>query len=169
MNILKKTFSKENVKGTEVNVLIIGKRICGKNFYDNIEEIDNDKLDEETKEGLESILKEFDISYDIVLTTDELCEKCKYNHYKIIFIENNFIEDNFMEDNPKNEDLSELINIIRKNNEGKDYLIIGLMNYEDKIFRKKLNENNVEIILYEPIKKGQIVVVLRNDFKWEVF
>ena len=69
MNILKKTFCKEIIRGTELNVLIIGKR-----------------------EGMEEVLKEFDIFYDIILTKDELIEKYKKNHYEIIFIGNDYLE-----------------------------------------------------------------------------
>lgn len=152
---MKKTFSKESVRGTEVNVLIIGKIIN--------EEIESNNFNEKIKEGLEFILKEFDISYDIILSKDEIIQKCKNNRYDIIFLEHNL-----MEDNREKKDLSELIDIIRKNNEGNNSLIIGLMNGEDKNFRKILNENDVELVLYKPVKKGQIVVILRNDFKWEV-
>lgn len=161
MNILKKTFSKENVRGTELNVLIIGKMICERNFHDSINE--GKDLDETIEEGLEFLLKEFDISYEFVLTKDEIKEKCENKHYDIIFI-----EDDYFKNDEKKNSLSEVINIIKENNEMNNSLIIGLMNVEDKVFRNILNENDIELILFNPVKIGQMVVILRNDFKWGI-
>lgn len=140
MNILEKTFSKEIIRGTELNVLIIGKR-----------------------EGMEEVLKEFDIFYDIILTKDELIEKYKKNHYEIIFIGNDYLEKNI-----EKNDLSELIDIIRKNDKNNNTLIVGLMNNEDKHFRNILNSNNVELVLFKPVQAGQMIVILRNDFNWKI-
>ena len=140
MNILKKTFCKEIIRGTELNVLIIGKR-----------------------EGMEEVLKEFDIFYDIILTKDELIEKYKKNHYEIIFIGNDYLEKNI-----EKNDLSELIDIIRKNDKNNNTLIVGLMNNEDKHFRNILNSNNVELVLFKPVQAGQMIVILRNDFNWKI-
>ena len=137
---MEKTFSKEIIRGTELNVLIIGKR-----------------------EGMEEVLKEFDIFYDIILTKDELIEKYKKNHYEIIFIGNDYLEKNI-----EKNDLSELIDIIRKNDKNNNTLIIGLMNNEDKHFRNILNSNNVELVLFKPVQAGQMIVILRNDFNWKI-
>ncbi|MBQ3546660.1 MAG: hypothetical protein IJA34_17005 [Lachnospiraceae bacterium] len=137
---MEKTFSKEIIRGTELNVLIIGKR-----------------------EGMEEVLKEFDIFYDIILTKDELIEKYKKNHYEIIFIGNDYLEKNI-----EKNDLSELIDIIRKNDKNNNTLIVGLMNNEDKHFRNILNSNNVELVLFKPVQAGQMIVILRNDFNWKI-
>ena len=140
MNILKKTFCKEIIRGTELNVFIIGKR-----------------------EGMDEVLNEFDIFYDIILTKDELIEKYKKNHYEIIFIGNDYLEKNI-----EKNDLSELIDIIRKNDKNNNTLIVGLMNNEDKHFRNILNSNNVELVLFKPVQAGQMIVILRNDFNWKI-
>ena len=136
---MKKTLINKIIRGTDLRVLIIG---------------DN----EESSKELKVILKGFDIITDVAEKLNDIIKMYENNIYDIIFIEDREVK----------KDISEIINMIRDKEEGGNPLIIGILKDEDKEFRKILNENNIELILFKPVKEGQIVVILRNDFKEKI-
>lgn len=111
--------------------------------------------DENNTDIVSQILKQFNIEVDTAKNGEEAVELYKQKKYDVIFM------DYLM---PPGINGIEAVRQIRSmGKRGEKQLIIGLSADIMEEFKKGLNQYNVEIILFKPVKHQQIAVILKNE------
>lgn len=111
--------------------------------------------DENNTDIISQILKQFNIEVDTAKNGEEAVELYKQKKYDVIFM------DYLM---PPGINGIEAVRQIRSmGKRGEKQLIIGLSAEIMEEFKKGLNQYNVEIILFKPVKHQQIAVILKNE------
>ena len=101
------------------------------------------------------MLEQLGVSADVAESGYEGIKACEKNDYDIIFV------DYIMPDM----DGVETVERIRKINDGKKRLIIGITASVVSEFKEGLNRNGTEIILFKPVKKQQMAFILYQELR----
>lgn len=101
------------------------------------------------------MLKQFHVEADVALSGEQAVELYSNNQYDLVFMDYQM---------PPGIDGCETVRRIRRMGErGKNQLIIGLTANTVEDFKAGLNEQNVELILFKPVKMDQIALILQKE------
>lgn len=106
------------------------------------------------------MLSKFGIDVELALSGEEALVKYEENEYDIVLMD--YLLGNGMNG-------IETVEKIRQINEhGKSQFIIGLTTDSSDTFKNGLNKQDVELILYKPLKCEQMALILKKEFSHKI-